>query len=210
MVLTFLAGLCAGWVTNVIAERFPVVEKPLFGPLRCVRSGEKLGFFDYIPVLGYALQKGKCRHCGKSLPWRFPLVELLLALAFTLAWPNYETNPFYVYLINAFYMWLLAVIALIDWRYRLIYPVGSLPVVLPPVGFLDGGVHSFGDTVAQQTAGDRADRTSDGHTERTSEGPNRGAGRGPASSANSCTHGMRSRLAGNRGSGFVEGAGFVS
>lgn len=122
-VMTFLAGLCAGWVTNVVAERFPVVEKPLFGPLRCVRSGEKLVLLDYIPVLGYVLQKGRCRHCGKQLPWRFPLVEILLALAFTFAWANYENEPLYIYLINAFYILLLAVIALIDWRYRLIYPV---------------------------------------------------------------------------------------
>lgn len=121
--LTFLAGLCAGWFTNVIAERFPVVEKPLFGPLRCVQSGEKLVFLDYIPVLGYVLQKGKCRHCGKPLPWRFPLVEILLGLAFAFAWSNYETGPFYIYCINACYIFLLAVIALIDWRYRLIYPV---------------------------------------------------------------------------------------
>lgn len=122
-VLTALAGLVAGWIVNVVAERFPVVEKPLFGPLRCVRSGEKLKPLDYLPVLGYVLQRGKCRHCGKTLPWRFPLVEILLAAAFTLAWPMYEAEPLYYYLVSAFYIFLLATIALIDWRYRLIYPV---------------------------------------------------------------------------------------
>jgi leader peptidase (prepilin peptidase) / N-methyltransferase len=122
-VLAVLAGLIAGWVANVLAERFPVVEKPLFGPLRCVRSGEKLQFRDYLPVVGYVLQKGRCRHCGKTLPWRFPLVEILLPLAFAFAWPTYEAKPLYFYLVNAFYIFLLATIALIDWRYHLIYPV---------------------------------------------------------------------------------------
>lgn len=122
-VLAVLVGLVAGWVANVLAERFPIVEKPLFGPLRCVRSGEKLLPLDYIPVLGYVLQKGRCRHCGKTLPWRFPLVEVLLPLAFAFAWPTYEAQPLYIYFINAFYIFLLATIALIDWRYHLIYPV---------------------------------------------------------------------------------------
>ncbi|HEX2915867.1 MAG TPA: prepilin peptidase [Chloroflexia bacterium] len=122
-ILAALAGLLAGWITNVLAQRFPIAERPLFGPLHCVRSGEKLSLFDTLPVLGYALQRGRCRHCGKPLPWRFPLVEILLALAFMLAWPQYENQPLYVYLVNLFYIFLLATIGLIDWRFRLIFPI---------------------------------------------------------------------------------------
>jgi leader peptidase (prepilin peptidase)/N-methyltransferase len=122
-VLAILAGLLAGLLTNVLAERFPLADRPLFGPLRCVRSGEKLQVRDYLPVVGYLLQRGRCRHCGKPLPWRFPVVEAALALAFALAWPLYENSPFYYYLVNVFYIFLLATIALIDWRYRLIFPI---------------------------------------------------------------------------------------
>lgn len=122
-VLVALAGLLAGWVTNVLAERFPREDHPLFGPLRCVRSGEPLTWFDALPLVGFLLQRGRCRHCQKPLPWRFPMVEIGLALAFMIAWPMYESYPLYVYLVNAFYIFLLSAIALIDWRYRLIFPV---------------------------------------------------------------------------------------
>ncbi len=122
-VLAALAGLLAGWVTNILAERFPDPERPLFGPLRCVRSGEQLTLRDYLPVVGFLWQRGRCRHCGKALPWRFPLVEIALACAFAFAWPIYESQPLYYYLVNVFYIFLLAAIALIDWRYRLIFPI---------------------------------------------------------------------------------------
>jgi leader peptidase (prepilin peptidase) / N-methyltransferase len=133
-VLAVLAGLIAGWVTNVLAERFPIADRPLFGPLRCVRSGEKLAVRDYLPVIGYLLQKGRCRHCGKTLPWRFPVVEVAMALAFAFAWPLYEDHDLFIYIINLFYIFLLATIGLIDWRFRLIFPImiwtGSLFAII--------------------------------------------------------------------------------
>lgn len=112
-----------GWLTNVLAERFPYPGRPLFGPLRCVKSGERLKFIDVIPLLGYALQRGKCRHCGKPLPWRFPAVEIAMGAAFAFAWPFYERDSLFVYIVNAFYIFLFSAIALIDWRFRLIFPV---------------------------------------------------------------------------------------
>ncbi len=122
-VLAALAGLAAGWATNVLAERFPKVERPIFGPLHCVRSGERLTLGDVLPVIGFALQRGRCRHCGKPLPWRFPAVEIFMAVAFAFAWPLYQDLPLYIYCVNLFYIFLLTTIALIDWRHRLIYPV---------------------------------------------------------------------------------------
>jgi leader peptidase (prepilin peptidase) / N-methyltransferase len=124
--LTFIIGVLGGWVANVLAERFPYPDKPLFAIPRCVRSGERLSVRDYIPVLGWALQRGKCRHCGKSLPRLFIIVELALGVAFVCAWIYYidvEKLGWLVYAVNAFFIWLFGVIALIDWRYRLIFPV---------------------------------------------------------------------------------------
>ena len=118
-----LCGLVAGGITNIAAQRFPKTDVPLFSPLHCTQSGEPLTFLDVIPVLGYALQKGKCRHCGKTLPWRFPAIEIGMAAFFMLAWPLYEEEPVYIYAINVFYIFLLGTIGAIDWRYRLIFPV---------------------------------------------------------------------------------------
>lgn len=122
-ILTALVGLLAGWLMNVIAERWPYPERPLFGRFRCTVSGENLAWRDVIPLFGYLLQRGKCRHCGKPIPWRFPAVEITAAVLFAWAWPLYENDSLYVYIVNAFYIFLFGTIALIDWRFRLIFPV---------------------------------------------------------------------------------------
>ena len=121
--LAFVVGLLAGWLTNVVAVRFPNAERPLLGPFHCVRCNHALTVRNSLPVLGYLLQKGRCRYCERPIPWSFPAIELTLGLAFAFAWPMYEHQPLYVYLVNLFYIFLLMTIGLIDWRHRLIFPV---------------------------------------------------------------------------------------
>ena len=83
--------------------------------------------------------------CRKGVPplWQdpypgaFPGLEITWsALAFAFAWPIYERQPLYIYFVNAFYIFLLMIIALIDWRYRLIFPVmiwaGCMVAIVAP------------------------------------------------------------------------------
>ena len=41
-----------------------------------------LAWYDNIPLLSFVLLKGRCRHCGKSIPARYPVVEALTAVSF--------------------------------------------------------------------------------------------------------------------------------
>ncbi|MCB1799943.1 MAG: prepilin peptidase, partial [Gammaproteobacteria bacterium] len=38
--------------------------------------------WDNIPLLGFALLRGRCRQCKSPISWQYPLVELMTALAF--------------------------------------------------------------------------------------------------------------------------------
>lgn len=38
--------------------------------------------WDNIPLLGFALLRGRCRSCKTSISWQYPFVELLTAIAF--------------------------------------------------------------------------------------------------------------------------------
>ncbi len=121
--LIVIAALAVGWFSVILTHRFPIEERALFAAPRCMRSGEKLNWYDQFPILGYLAQRGICRHCGKQLPWRFPLLEVLVVICFVAAWPRYENSATYIYIVKAFFIALMLVIGAIDLRHRAIFPV---------------------------------------------------------------------------------------
>jgi len=82
LVLVFLLGLCAGSAINYCFYRLPL-EKSLFWPgPRCGHCLQPIRWFDNVPLLSYALLRGRCRNCGAHVPLRYPVVELLTGLLF--------------------------------------------------------------------------------------------------------------------------------
>src|SRR5580700_11169855 len=41
-----------------------------------------IAWYDNIPVVSYALLKGRCRHCGRHISIRYPAVEAITGLLF--------------------------------------------------------------------------------------------------------------------------------
>lgn len=46
----------------------------------CPECGAAIGWRDKIPVVGYLLLRGRCRHCAAPISLQYPLVELATAL----------------------------------------------------------------------------------------------------------------------------------
>ena len=44
----------------------------------CTTCHATLRLFDLVPLFSWLVQRGRCRHCGAPIPWRYPLVELLV------------------------------------------------------------------------------------------------------------------------------------
>lgn len=80
-----LAGLLIGSFLNVCIYRWPndlsVVRPRSF----CPNCRQPIAWFDNIPLLSYALLRGRCRHCQCQISIRYPLVELLTAASFFVA-----------------------------------------------------------------------------------------------------------------------------
>ena len=91
-IFSFLLGLGVGSFLNVLTIRFRPEEnfsiwQSLKGRSKCSYCQKNLKWFELIPLLSFILQKGKCRSCGASLSWQYPIVELLTGFLFLLvAW----------------------------------------------------------------------------------------------------------------------------
>lgn len=48
----------------------------------CTECGEKLGFFEKIPIISYIFLKGKCKHCKQKIASKYIILEIITGLLF--------------------------------------------------------------------------------------------------------------------------------
>lgn len=77
-------GLAFGSCLNVCISRLPRHESIVRPRSHCPRCGTMIRSSDNIPILSWILLRGRCRHCRKSIAWRYPAVELATAALFLL------------------------------------------------------------------------------------------------------------------------------
>jgi leader peptidase (prepilin peptidase) / N-methyltransferase len=111
-------GLLLGSFLNVVAYRLPRGESLAVPASRCPGCDAAIKPYDNVPVLSWLLLRGRCRSCGQSIAWRYPLVELatavLMALTVVVIGPNED-----VWLGLAFVL-LLVPVTVIDLDFRII------------------------------------------------------------------------------------------
>ena len=79
--LTFALGLCLGSFLNCMAWRLVHHESVWRGRSHCAACGHTLSALDLVPLLSYALLRGRCRYCGEKISPRYPAAELAFGLA---------------------------------------------------------------------------------------------------------------------------------
>lgn len=104
LLLLALLGLLVGSFLNVLIYRLPKMMElqwaadcaeasgqstPPAAPFNlwvprstCPHCGTAIAWYDNMPLLSYALLRGRCRHCQAPISLRYPLVELSSALLF--------------------------------------------------------------------------------------------------------------------------------
>ena len=84
--ILFVFGAVLGSFLNVVIYRVPRGLSIIYPPSHCPYCGHRLSATDLIPIVSYILLKGKCRYCGRTIPIRYLLVELLSAFWLPAAW----------------------------------------------------------------------------------------------------------------------------
>jgi leader peptidase (prepilin peptidase)/N-methyltransferase len=73
-------ALALGSFLNVVAARVPLRRSVVKPRSTCMSCGVPISGRDNIPLLSWALLRGRCRSCGSKIPVRYPLVELATAV----------------------------------------------------------------------------------------------------------------------------------
>lgn len=115
LILITVLGLCVGSFLNVLILRIPAGEEFVKTPSHCMKCGHPLRWSENIPLISFAVQRGKCRHCGAAISKQYPIVEALNALLWLLTGLLYRGDPLHTALYCALCS-VLIVIAVIDWR----------------------------------------------------------------------------------------------
>lgn len=74
-------GGAFGSFLNVVAYRLPLGMNLSRPGSRCPKCKRPIRPWHNLPVLGWLLLRGKCRDCGAPISPRYPIVELLVAVA---------------------------------------------------------------------------------------------------------------------------------
>ena len=78
-VLALPPSLALGSFLNVVASRLPLGRSVSTPRSACMHCATEIRARDNVPVLSYALLRGRCRDCGTAIGWRYPAVEVATA-----------------------------------------------------------------------------------------------------------------------------------
>ncbi|MDX9691708.1 MAG: prepilin peptidase, partial [Acholeplasmataceae bacterium] len=77
----FIIGMLLSSFYGVLAMRIPNKES-ILGRSYCPKCQHQLKFIDVLPIIGYVINKGRCRDCKESIPIIYLIIEIFGGLLF--------------------------------------------------------------------------------------------------------------------------------
>jgi len=141
--LVFIFGLVFGSFLNVIVYRLKSGGSNGLSRSFCPNCRTILRWYDLIPILSFICLRGRCRYCHKKISWQYPIVEILSGLIWvivaykinfqffptfqsgsSISQPNLgnlgEIGTIFIFLYYIFILSSLLVIAVYDFKWRII------------------------------------------------------------------------------------------
>lgn len=144
--LIVVLGLCLGSFLNVVIHRFPRGISLSRPRSRCPKCMQPILPRDNVPVLGYILLRGRCRHCHEPISFRYPLVEILGAASLVAA--TALSDDFLTGVLRSGFLLAMLAVVYIDLDHGIIPDMITLPgtalgfaaAPLLGVGWVDSGL----------------------------------------------------------------------
>ncbi len=123
---------CAGSFLGVVVDRLPRGAPIAVARSACPCCGATLGPRDLVPLLSYAMSRGKCRHCGQRISPFHPAIELAATLVAVIV-AVMADSPLDV-MAGCGLGWALLTLAWIDYDHYYLPDVIVLPLLLAGLG----------------------------------------------------------------------------
>ena len=126
-----VAGLLIGSFLNVVIARLPEGRSLVRPGSACPGCGAAIAWYDNVPLVSYAMLRGRCRGCGLPIAWRYPMVEAITGVLFGAA--ALAFGPTRQAVVAAALLAALLAITMIDLERQIIPDTITLPGILAGV-----------------------------------------------------------------------------
>jgi len=126
-VFAFLFGAVFGSFMNVLIYRMPRSLSIVTPRSFCPKCKKPIPAYENIPILSYALLRGRCARCRAPISWQYPAVEAMTGLVFLFLFLRY--GPSFDFLFFLFFFCGLIVISGIDFSHQEI----ALEIAIPGI-----------------------------------------------------------------------------
>jgi len=141
LVALFISGLILGSFLNALEYRLHSGLDWVKSRSICPKCKHNLGLLDLIPVFSWIMLRGRCNYCKEKISWQYPLVELLMAILFSLYGYIYLSDYFKnvnfpthssiaIFLFGLVVIWGLVFFTVYDIKYGLIPDKVLFPFII--------------------------------------------------------------------------------
>ena len=134
----FALGAVVGSFLNVVIHRYPREESLIFPGSHCPHCNAPIRWYDNIPILSFAILRGRCRACGAPIAIRYVLVELANALFYLAIF--LRTGVTFVFPLVAAIVSMIIVLIFIDADIQILPDVIDLPGIV--IGMIIGATQA--------------------------------------------------------------------
>lgn len=135
-VLIFVLGLLVGSFLNVVIFRMNTGRTVVTGRSKCSHCARELHWYELIPVLSFLSLRGRCRTCRAHLSFQYPVVELITALVFVIAYiriillGSFDTLSWLSFIFACVVASIVIVITIYDLKHKIIPDMAVYPLIL--------------------------------------------------------------------------------
>lgn len=131
-VIVMIFGTFIGSFLNVCIYRIPRHESIVWPSSRCPACAAHIAPYDNVPLVSFAVLRGRCRSCRARISLRYPLVEMANGIGYVFILARF--GPGWPAAIYAALFSALLVITFIDLDHQIVPDVITLPGI--PLGVL--------------------------------------------------------------------------